>query len=136
MKIHIESKVNIVKVMQVATCLGSKPWVASVYFVELNGKFYWLSEPRRRHSQELTINHKCAIAIVIKDDMPVIGVQAEGTAKIVKNIVTITKVMALYIKKYNAGGQFVTRFKQGINKHNLYEFTANNFNIFDETKEY
>jgi uncharacterized protein YhbP (UPF0306 family) len=135
MKIHIESKVNIAKVMQVATCQGSKPWIASVYFVELNGKFYWLSEPHRRHSNELINNSNCAIAVVIKDDIPVIGIQAEGSAKIVKNIVTITKVMALYIKKYNAGGQFVARFKQGINKHNLYEFTANNFKIFDETKE-
>ena len=61
------------KVMQIATVgKDGKPWVASVYFVLLDDKYYWLSEPHRRHSKNIVSTANIAIAIVIKKDMPVI----------------------------------------------------------------
>lgn len=118
--------------MQVASCVDAMPWVASVYFVEHSGKYYWLSEPHRRHSKELAENPNCAIAIVIKEDMPVLGLQAEGTARIINDIKVISKIMPKYVKKYGAGKQFLARAKKGINKHKLYEFTPKNVIVFDE----
>ncbi len=53
--------------MQLATVQDGQPWIANVFFVvdaQLN--FYWLSYPNRRHSRELAINPKAAIAIAIK----------------------------------------------------------------------
>lgn len=123
------------KTMQVATAIDNKPWLATVYFVEYKTKFYWLSEPNRRHSNELLQNPKCAIAIVIKEDMPVIGVQAEGQAKIVSDLKTIANIMPKYISKYGLGKEFISRAMEGINKHQLYEFTPNDIKIFNETED-
>ena len=119
--------------MKVATANSGKPWVATVYFVEYGGKYYWLSEPHRRHSKELEQNPKCAIAIVIKSDMPVVGLQAEGTAKQMDDLKVIAKIKPKYIKKYGIGKHFLDRAKKGINKHKLYEFTPKNVKIFDES---
>jgi uncharacterized protein YhbP (UPF0306 family) len=121
-----------IKTMQLATSADNKPWVASVYFVEHDGKYYWLSEPHRRHSKELEQNPNCAVAIVIKEDMPVIGLQAEGNAKTVDDLGLIAKVMPKYIRKYGVGKEFLARAKKGINKHKLYEFTPKNVKIFNE----
>lgn len=124
------------KVMQIATVgENGKPWVASVYFVLVGNKYYWLSEPRRRHSKEIAKNPNIAVAIVVKEDMPVIGLQAEGVATEVKEIKTIIKVMPKYIKKYGVGKNFAERAKKGINKHKLYVFAPKSTTIFNETDD-
>lgn len=119
--------------LQVATVAAGQPWVATVYFVvdaQLN--FYWLSLPTARHSIELNVNSRVSIAIAIKPDLPVIGVQAEGIAAEVTDIVTIGRVMPSYIKKYGAGKQFLQFAKKGTAKHRLYKFTPKNLQLFDE----
>lgn len=122
------------RLMQLATARQGKPWVCTVYFVaddELN--LYWLSWPSRRHSQEIAENHHVAITIVIKPDLPVIGVQAEGTATIVDDHATVERAMSQYAEKYDgAGAQFAERFLAGTNQHVLYRFTPQMYYIFDE----
>lgn len=119
--------------MQVATSTDSQPWIANVFFVvdkKLN--FYWLSLPNRRHSRELTHNNNAAIAIAIKHDKPVIGVQAEGVVREVKSVALMSRIMPRYIKKYGAGQQFVSLVRKGASQHRLYMFEPTSLQLFDE----
>lgn len=121
------------RTMQVATVDGDQPWICTVYFVaddELN--LYWLSWPTRRHSQEIAKNSKVAIAVPIKTDQPVIGVQAEGTAAEVTSKELVAKIMQRYTAKYNSGHQFYDNFVAGRSQHVLFKFTPSTFVLFDE----
>jgi uncharacterized protein YhbP (UPF0306 family) len=121
------------KMMQIATVNGDQPWICTVYFVEdeqLN--LYWLSLPTRRHSQDIKAHNKVAVAIPIKTDQPVIGIQAEGTAEVVNEHETIAKIMKLYTVRYNVGKSFYNNFVAGKNEHCLYRFMPTNFVLFDE----
>lgn len=123
------------KVMQLATEYDGQPWICTVYFVVRSGNFYWLSFPERRHSRELAENSRVAIAIAVKKDLPVIGVQSEGNASVVDDLSEAEAVMALYIKKYGQGKQFMERFKAATNHHVLYRMVPRSIMIFDETSE-
>lgn len=120
--------------MQLATVRDGSPWVCTVYFVvdsELN--FFWLSTPERRHSQELTHDPRAAIAVVIKEPLPVIGVQTEGLVELVTDTSKVHEIASQYAKKYDgAGEKFYDRFVAGVNKHQLYRFTPKYLQLFDE----
>jgi len=121
------------RMMQIATVSGDQPWICTVYFVEddqLN--LYWLSFPTRRHSQEIAAHNKVAVAVPIKFDKPVTGIQAEGTAEIVTDRAVIADVMKRYVERYNSGQQFYDRFVAGQNQHVLYKFTPSKYVLFDE----
>jgi uncharacterized protein YhbP (UPF0306 family) len=121
------------RMMQIATVDADQPWICTVYGVEdedLN--LYWLSLPSRRHSEEIAMHNKIAVAVPIKFDKPVVGIQAEGRAEVVKDAEQIRKVMKIYVEKYNAGKQFYDNFIAGKNEHWLYKFTPSNFVLFDE----
>jgi len=121
------------KLLQVATAADDRPWICTVYFVhddELN--LYWLSWPERRHSQEISKNYRVAVAVAIKHDAPVIGIQAEGRAEMVNDEATIKKVMHIYVDKHNVGKDFVKKYEAGTNHHQLYKFTPQKYVLFDE----
>jgi uncharacterized protein YhbP (UPF0306 family) len=129
----IQEYLNKTQLMQLATSVNDRPWVATVYFVQDDMfNFYWLSTPHRKHSEHLDINPRVAIAIAIKPDIPVIGLQAEGRAEIVHDLTTIAKLMPRYIKKYNAGKDFLSLAKKGINNHRMYKFSPELLQYFDE----
>lgn len=121
------------RIMQIATVSGGQPWVCTVYYIEddeLN--LYWLSWPSRRHSQEIARHNKIAIAVPVKLDRPVVGVQAEGTAGVVNDRETIAKIMERYSKRYGAGHRFYNNFVAGKNQHAMYKFVPRKFVLFDE----
>lgn len=120
------------KVMQLATVRDGQPWICTVYFVLHKGNFYWLSFPERRHSQELADNTNAAIAVAIKRDAPVIGIQAEGNVLVVKERGEVETVLSLYVAKYGKGGSFMERFLKGENQHLLYRFVPRKIMRFDE----
>lgn len=121
-------------VMQLATSRDNTPWISTVYFVaDAERNIYWLSLPGRRHSEEVTNNPHVAIAIAIKQDLPVIGIQAEGTVAIVEDAAVVEKILADYMKKYDgAGKEFHQRFLAGKNQHQLYKLTPSSLVLFDE----
>lgn len=125
-------RISKAKTMQLATANGGQPWVCTVYFVLHKGSFYWLSEPGRRHSKELADNVKAAIAIVLKTDVPVMGVQAEGDVLAVNDPDAAKPVLEEYIAKYGQGKQFIERLRTGKNQHVLYRFTPRTAMMFDE----
>jgi len=122
------------KMMQIATMSDRQPWVCTVYFAEDNSlNLYWLSLPTRRHSIEIERNNKIAVAIPVKfDTNPVIGIQAQGTASIVKEPGVVAEVMRRYIEKTGSGKDFYELFKAGKNKHQLYKFMPEKYQLFDE----
>jgi ribonuclease HI/uncharacterized protein YhbP (UPF0306 family) len=121
-------------VMQLATSRENVPWISTVYFVADDERnIYWLSLPGRRHSEEVVDNPRVAVAIAIKQDMPVIGIQAEGLVAIVDDAAIVEKILASYVKKYDgAGKEFHQRFVEGKNKHQLYKLTPSSMVLFDE----
>jgi uncharacterized protein YhbP (UPF0306 family) len=121
------------KIMQLATVSHDQPWISTVYYVtDEHMNIYWLSWPERRHSQELTKNPKAAIAIAIKLDKPVIGIQTEGSVERVQDSDEVRAVMQKYVAKYSSGKDFYDNFVSGKNKHTLYKFVPNTFVLFDE----
>ncbi len=121
------------RTMQIATVEDDQPWISTVYFVEddeLN--LYWLSFPSRRHSQEIAKHSKIAVAVPIKLDRPVIGVQAEGTAEAVADKDLIATVMERYVERHGVGKQFYDKYVAGENRHVLFKFVPSTFVLFDE----
>lgn len=130
---HIRKNLSESKMMQIATVGSAQPWICTVYFVEdeqLN--LYWLSLPSRRHSAEIEANPRVAIAVPVKVDQPVIGIQAEGTAKVINDLTVVQDIMKLYVERYNAGKDFYDNFLAGNNQHRLYKFTPSQYVLFDE----
>jgi uncharacterized protein YhbP (UPF0306 family) len=129
----IRKYLNQSRMMQVATVEGDQPWICTVYYVHDGGlNLYWLSLPTRRHSQEIEKHNKIALAVPIKFDHPVIGIQAEGKAEVVKEKEEVAKTMEFYVAKYGLGEKFYDNFIAGKNEHCLYRFTPLNFVLFDE----
>ena len=123
------------KIMQVATARDNKPWVVSVFYIaddELN--FYWLSLPGRRHSKEIQDNSNAAVTIAIKQNLPVIGIYAEGKVSVTKGQAEVKKVAEAYVKKHDAAKTFYTRFAEGINQHWVYKLKPTSITLFDEHK--
>lgn len=120
------------KTMQLATEKDGQPWVCTVYFVVHEGRFYWLSYPERRHSRELAGNFRAAVAIVIEQELPVVGLQSEGEVAVVDDLAEIEAALLLYVQKYGSGKQFVQRYKLGTNRHVLYRFVPRKTVLFDE----
>lgn len=123
------------RTMQLATLRGGRPYVCSVYFVpsDDNTVVYWLSEPARRHSQDIEHDNHVAGAVVVKDTKPVIGLQFTGTASTVSDLEEIKRVMVDYAEKYTGqGADFYERSVAGTNKHQLYKMQIAVLEVFDE----
>lgn len=120
------------RVMQLATSVQDAPWICTVYYVVYQGNIYWLSWPERRHSQEIATNSQVAAAIVVKQDLPVIGLQIEGNAAEVADTGEVKAVMELYTAKYGSGTKFYDAFVRGENHHRMYKLTPRKIALFDE----
>lgn len=119
--------------MQLATVDDGQPWVCTVHYVaDDDFNFYWLSLPARRHSQEVEKHGKAAVTVAIKFDRPVIGIQAEGSAKAVTDKRQIAKAMKSYVEKFNAGQKFYENVVSGQNQHVMYQLTPSHLYLFDE----
>lgn len=131
---YIDEFLTLGSVMQLATSNENNPWISTVYYVaDTQRNIYWLSLPERRHSQEIANNPHVAVAVAIKQDLPVIGIQAAGSVEIVNDSAVIEIILASYIKKYDgAGKEFHQRFVEGKNKHQLYKLTPDLLVLFDE----
>ncbi len=132
-KLRIQEYLGEGRVMQVATVNHGKPWICSVYYVtDDQQNLYWLSLPSRRHSSDIAADNTIAIAVAVKSDKPVIGIQAEGKAVVVNDPAQIQKIMKQYTERYNAGKDFYDNFIAGNNQHLLYKFTPQTYVLFDE----
>lgn len=119
--------------MQLATVCDNMPWICTVYFVaDDDMNIFWLSWPSRRHSQEINKNKNVAAAVVIKEAMPVIGLQIEGAAEIVNDQKVVKDIMDRYIHKYNEGHKLYENFINNKNQHYMYKLKPSLFVLMDE----
>ena len=84
----IKDNLKTTRTMSLSTSVNNKPWTCTIhYYSDDDFNFYWISTPQRRHSQEIAQNPNVAVAIKIHEDTPdekyVIGISAEGTAKLI-----------------------------------------------------
>ena len=122
------------RVAQLATSRDNTPWIATVYVVADDAKnIYWLSFPERRHSKEIEDNTRVSMAIAIKLDQPVIGLQIEGIVSVVEDRATVKTMMTQYAAIYaGAGRTFYKKFIAGENHHQLYKLAPQIIKLFDE----
>ena len=129
----IRNYLPLARTMQVATVNADQPWICTVYFVEDDAlNLYWLSLPTRRHSQDIAAHNKVAVAVPIKADKPVVGIQAEGEAEAVADKQLIAHVMQRYVERYGTGHQFYNKFIEGENQHVLFRCKPTKYVLFDE----
>jgi uncharacterized protein YhbP (UPF0306 family) len=121
--------------MQVATVNDDQPWVCTVHFLsDEQHNLYWASLPTRRHSQEIEKHRKVACAIVVQNIIgkPVIGIQIEGTAEMLKTPLGNRVVAERYAAKFNRNTQWMEDFVAGRTEHRLYKLVPSAIYLFDE----
>jgi uncharacterized protein YhbP (UPF0306 family) len=122
------------KVMQLGTTRDGYSSVTSVFYVpsEDYRSVYWMSEPRRRHSQDIEKDSRVSGTIVIREDWPTASLQFRGTAGAVEDLDEIEKATDTYTAKYpNTAEGFVERYKEGRNKHLFYKLTMTTLELLD-----
>lgn len=89
-------------VLTLATVGESGPWSAPVYYVWLEGAFYFFSSPRSRHVRQALHSGKAAASIFIPADtwQAIRGVQMSGKVGQVRSPALSLKVIAAYLKQY------------------------------------
>lgn len=123
------------RVMQLGTSHEGQPRVNSVFYVPSDDyrTVYWMSEPRRRHSEDIVREPRVAGAVAIKIDWPVVGLQFTGEASVVDDEDEISTIIEKYNQKYDyVADGFVERFKAGTNKHLLYRLSIASLELFDQ----
>lgn len=129
----VDTHLSDTKHMQLATAKDNEPRVVTVLFVhDEHMNIYWLSEVGRAHSQDIAANPRAAVAMAIKTDLPVIGLQANGAVEVVTNLMTIQKILRRYVAKHGLGKDYYARAVKGIAKHRLYKLTPDAYRLFDE----
>lgn len=123
------------RVMQLATLHDGAPKVVSVYYVVLHhdlGHIYWMSESRRRHSQDIAQDFRVAGAVAIKLGQPVVGLQFAGYASVVTDLGELSEVITHYnhVHHNTASGLF-ERIQEGTNKHLIYRMSIETLELFD-----
>lgn len=123
------------RVMQIATLHDGDPRVNSVYYVPADDMtaVYWMSEPRRRHSEDILNDARMAGTIALKTDWPVAGIQFTGKGSVLEDQEKLQKIIEAYNEKYHdAAKGLYERMQQGTNKHLIYELTLESLELFDE----
>jgi uncharacterized protein YhbP (UPF0306 family) len=119
-----------VHVMQLATAQNNQPWVCNVHFyADENLNLYWLSEPGRRHSKDIAANTKAAVAILVSEEIPLVGVQLEGDAEMCTGSEYAT-VLRAYGERHNRA-DWAQDVIDGKGNNKLYKFTPRVLGLFD-----
>jgi uncharacterized protein YhbP (UPF0306 family) len=121
------------KIMQLATVSDGRPWISSLHFVSgEDGSMYWLSKETKRHSTDIVANPQVAIAIVIKTEKPLVGIQAEGTAGVVTDKEQLHDIMKKYVEHHSTDQAFADQIAAGTNEHKVYVFHPEHFCLLDQ----
>jgi uncharacterized protein YhbP (UPF0306 family) len=122
-----------VEVMQLATCINNQPWACTVHFAYDDDlrHFYWFSKDDTRHSQEVASNPHVSVAMAIKTDWPVIGVQIEGDAEQMTDKAEIERVARNFAERHKREPAFVQGVLDGTNGFKPYCLTPRSIQIFD-----
>jgi uncharacterized protein len=88
--------------LTLATAGDSGPWSAPVYYVCLNGRFYFFSSPQSRHIRHATDSGKAAASLFRQVDswQTIRGIQMSGTVERIDSMASSIKPIAIYLKRF------------------------------------
>jgi len=94
--------------LTLATAGESGPWSAPVYFVCVNGSFYFFSSPQSRHIRQASDSGKAAASLFQPADswQAIRGIQMSGTVERVDTMALSIKVIAVYLKRFSFTREF------------------------------
>jgi hypothetical protein len=88
--------------MTVATTQDNIPWAASVFYANDGFNLYFLSNPKDRHSEDISENP--VVAVTVNEDYhdwrKIKGIQIDGKAELLSTEDEIAKANAVYAAKY------------------------------------
>lgn len=135
---QIESYLGEAKLMQIATSVDGKPWIANVWYVADDSfNIYWISATNRRHSRDIEANpHVAASMCVVQEPGPSDkgAIQIEGTAAQLHGAVEIAKALKLYVKRGFFTADQVKKFMSDPTRpHRFYSLKPQKIVYFDPT---
>ena len=94
--------------LTIATAGESGPWSAPVYFVCVNGSFYFFSSPQSRHIRQAVDSGKTAASLFHPADswQAIRGIQMAGKVERVDSMALSIKVIAMYLKRFTFAREF------------------------------
>jgi len=94
--------------LTLATAGESGPWSAPVYFVCINGSFYFFSSPQSRHIRQALGSGKAAASLFHPADswQAIRGIQMPGTVERVQSMALSIKVIGMYLKRFTFAMEF------------------------------
>ncbi len=133
-----------IKLMQLATCANSQPWLCNVWYVldEDIDLFYFISRKTRRHCKEIAQNPNvaCTIHGAHNEGLGEKGraLIFAGQAKCLEGEQDWQKPYDLYAARYPALLDFQTKaeFETGTNHHFFYEIRPTEIIFWDEQSGY
>lgn len=89
-------------VLTLATCDDAGPWSAPVYFVCLDGGFYFFSSPQSRHIQQAMRSGQASASLFCQADawQAIRGIQMEGKTDRIRNPALSLRVISAYLKRF------------------------------------
>ena len=98
----VNSLLNSVPAMTVATSSDGQPWAADVYFAPAGYECVFFSSPASQHSRNLLANPSCAVTVHSNADSwrEIKGLQMEGTAGYVTGAEATARALRVYFAKF------------------------------------
>ena len=94
--------------LTLATADETGPWSAPVYYVFLNGRFYFFSSPQSRHIQQAMDSGEAAASLFHQADawQAIRGIQMAGRIERVRSAALAVKAIAIYLKQFPCTWEF------------------------------
>ena len=94
--------IQIQSALTLATSGEAGPWSAPVYYVYIDGSFYFFSSPQSRHIQQSLKSGLAAASLFNQTDswQTIRGIQMVGTVERVRSSALVLKVIAAYLKRF------------------------------------
>ena len=125
--------------LTLATTGPGGPWAAALFYVNDAFDLYWLSDPGTRHSVDLALDPRVAVAIQedYRDWRVIQGLQMEGTARELGPLAQAARPMELYAAKYPFLGDWRNlppALAKALGPARVYRFTPHRALFIDNTK--
>lgn len=120
------------EIMQLATVANGKPWICTVHFdsdEKLN--LYWVSADDCRHSEEISGSSNAAIAMAVKTNWPVIGLQFEGEASVITDATEAEKIVRKFAKRHGRDEKLIDEVLSDDSPKRAYKFKPAHIQLFD-----
>lgn len=88
--------------LTLATAGQSGPWSAPVYYVHIDGWFYFFSSPESRHIRQAMASGEAAASLFHQADswQAIRGIQMAGTVQRIRSVSRSVNVVATYLKRF------------------------------------